>query len=169
MSKWLELQRSVTVELSNLRSELECVQPLLDKLRLQEPDAIEIRAAAATLHAFYGGVERILVLVAKSYGEPAGAASNWHRDLLAHMSGPGIDRRAMLSAQLREQLSEYLGFRHLFRHAYPMTLRWSRLRPLVEKLTTTVEQFSREVETFLNAEQARGTVDDHEPTAGDDG
>ena len=34
----------------------------LNELDKREPDMVELRAAATTLHAFYNGVERVFVL-----------------------------------------------------------------------------------------------------------
>lgn len=58
MSESPELRDAVDGELKDLVAELDSVQPLLDKVFAAEPDAIELRAIAATLHAYYNGVER---------------------------------------------------------------------------------------------------------------
>ena len=43
----------------------------------------------------------------------------------------------------------HLGFRHLARHTYPFVLEWSRMRLLVQELALVTEQFSADVQTFL--------------------
>ena len=48
-----ELREAVEGELRDLFAELDSVQPLLDKVFAIEPDAIELRAIAATLHDYY--------------------------------------------------------------------------------------------------------------------
>ena len=88
LSSLRSLRRAVSAELSDLSAELGSVRPLLDKLLNSTPDAIEIRAVATTLHAFYNGVERTFVLIAKRFQEPVGQSYAWHRDLLVQMSAP---------------------------------------------------------------------------------
>lgn len=42
------------------------------------------------------------------------------------------DRRpAVVHEALLDRLSEYLGFRHFYRYAYPTTLKWERMELLV--------------------------------------
>ena len=144
-----DLELSVAAEIDDLTSEINSVQPLLDKVFVSEPDAIELRALAATLHAFYNGVERIFVLIAKCYNELPTASHTWHRDLLATMATPTEARQAVISEPLRDELSQLLAFRHFFRHAYPMRLKWSLIRPLVKHLEISRAAFVREVQAFI--------------------
>lgn len=151
LSELRNLDRAVKAELEDLGSEIAAVQPLVDKLSATDPDSIEIRAIAGTLHAFYNGVERVLVLISKHFGEDSRESHSWHRDLLTRMAAQTEARPAVLSTEMSSALTEFLAFRHFFRHAYPMRLRWERIQPLVESLVQRSNAFAQEVEGFLLA------------------
>ena len=58
--------KNIEFELTLIERELETVKPLLNKILKEDPDYIEIRAVASTLHAFYNGIEKIFVIIAKN-------------------------------------------------------------------------------------------------------
>lgn len=45
-------------------------------------------------------------------------------------------RKPVLDDLLYEPLSNYMGFRHFFRHTYGYHLRWDLAKPLFENITT---------------------------------
>jgi hypothetical protein len=49
---WPELKEQLEVEQAQLRQLFEVHRPLLDRCRVQEPDAIELSALGALLHSF---------------------------------------------------------------------------------------------------------------------
>ena len=149
MNESPELAEAVRTELQDLSSELEAVGLLVDKLSIVDPDEVELRAIAATLHAFYNGVERVFIIIAKHYGETPGESQAWHRDLLSNMAAATDSRSAVIDEPLRDRLRDYLGFRHFFRHAYPMRLKWALLRPMVHDLRRVHEEVATNVEAFL--------------------
>jgi hypothetical protein len=63
------------------------------------------------------------------------------------MAAPTQDRPCVVNEALAETLSEFLAFRHLFRGASIVLMRWNKLAPLVAKM----DQTYREVEGQLNA------------------
>lgn len=69
MNEWHEFEERVKDELESLAEELSAIAPLRAKLRETDPDPIELRAAATTLHAFYNGVERLLIHVLRHFGD----------------------------------------------------------------------------------------------------
>lgn len=151
MSESHDLQSAILAELENLRKELDAVEPLLKKLQIQDPDQIEIRAVATTLHAFYTGVERIFVQIAKHVDEDLPGGSSWHQELLRRMASPSSLRPAVIDDALSKRLTEYLGFRHFYRHAYPLTLKWKRIQPLVQGLEQTYREIESTVRRFLSS------------------
>ena len=80
-------------------------------------------------------------------GVPGGAA--WHIELLASMTKQTPTRPAVISQALADRLKEYMDFRHFFRHAYSLVLRWEKMAPLVADCEPTFRQFKAELEEFL--------------------
>jgi hypothetical protein len=73
LSELRNLDRAVKAEFEDLGSEIADVQPLVNKLSASDPDSIEIRAIAGTLHAFYNGVERVFHgFLSDGHGRPNG-------------------------------------------------------------------------------------------------
>lgn len=136
-------------ELESLAEELSAIAPLRAKLRETDPDPIELRAAATTLHAFYNGVERLLIHVLRHFGDAIPNNIHWHRELLKQATEATGDRNPVLSAELHSELLDYLGFRHVFRHSYPATLRWKQCKSLFHQLEQIHRAFRSEVQRFL--------------------
>lgn len=151
MSESPDFQSAIVAELENLQKELQAVEPLLKKLRIEEPDQIEIRAVATTLHAFYTGVERVFVHIAKHVDGDLPSGSSWHQELLRRMASSSSLRPAVIDEELAQVLTEYLGFRHFHRHAYPMSLKWKRIQPLVQSLEQANREFESAVRRFLSS------------------
>jgi hypothetical protein len=98
LNEWHEFEQRVTDELESLDEELSAIAPLRAKLRQTDPDPIELRAAATTLHAFYNGVERLLMHVSRRFDDSIPTGISWHRELLNHAAEATSDRSAVLSA-----------------------------------------------------------------------
>lgn len=150
MNEWHKFEERVTDELQSLDEELSAIAPLRAKLRQTDPDPIELRAAATTLHAFYNGVERLLMHVSRRFDDSIPTGISWHRELLNHAAEATSDRSAVLSAGLHNELLDYLGFRHVFRHNYPATLRWRQCKSLFQRLEQVHGAFRSEVKRFLD-------------------
>ena len=142
-------------ELESLDEELSAIAPLRARLRQTVPDPIELRAAATTLHAFYNGVERLLIHVSRRFDDSIPKSMSWHRELLNQAAEATSGRSAILSAELHNELLDYLGFRHVFRHNYPATLRWEQCKPLFHRLEQVHKAFRSEVERFLEDHRPR--------------
>ena len=106
MRKSPKLDTSVRTELADLKAEIEAVAPLLKKLAVQEPDSIELRAVAATLHAFYNGIERVFLLIARHVDEMTPQGITWHRDLLSQMTDSSTRRAPVVSDALAEEFQQ---------------------------------------------------------------
>jgi HepT-like protein len=91
---------------------------LLERAEKSVPDLIEIIALASVLHSFSNGLENIFRAIAKEIDDDVPASAQWHRDLLNRMTETTDNRLPVLSAETSDRLSEYLGFRHFFRHSY---------------------------------------------------
>ncbi len=125
------------------------------------PDAsvgvIETSAASAMLHSFYTEIEKILKLIAREWDMQLPSSDSWHKDLLLQMSQATAKRPTVLSTGLVEVLNEFLAFRHLFRGASIVLMRWDKLHPLVTKVDNTYEDARSELEAFADfVEQQTG-------------
>lgn len=150
LSEWRELINRVNDELEQLNSELSGVNPLFDTLANRDPDEIEMRAAALTVHAFYNGLEKVFVLVAKHFDQQVPSGFRWHRQLLDRM-GESTDRRpAIIERSEYDMLTEYLSFRHLVRHSYPGSLSWYRFSEIARNLFSVHQQIERRIRDFLS-------------------
>lgn len=143
------LRQEIADELVALGRIVEEVKGLLLRLPA-EPTAIEVRAAGSMLHDFYNGVERIFERIAIRLGPGLPPGPGGHTLLLRGMESDveGV-RPAVVDHGLALRLSEYLRFRHLFRHGYGYELQWTKLRPLVEGLEETLAQFREQLDRFL--------------------
>ena len=116
-----------------------------------QPDAHEKMTLAGYLHHFYTGVETIHERIVQVLeGEIAHSPQQWHRDLLEDMAlEVGGVRPGVISPATKNQLVNYLGFRHVFRHAYTTDLDWTRLQPLVQQLEAIFRRYRSELTTFI--------------------
>lgn len=104
---------------------------------------------AALLHSFYSGVENIFKRVAVELDGETPRGEGWHRQLLDTMAIPTRIRGAVISDSLRDTLSEYLAFRHVFRQAYSFDLRWDKMSALVLNCEPTFRRLETEIDAFL--------------------
>ena len=139
----IELNRQ---ELSRVTEQLD---PLILKGSTSDLDIIETAAVAAMLHSFYTLIEKILESLAREMDQAVPRADQWHRDLIEQMAQPTAFRRAVISEDLAEKLKEYLAFRHLFRGASIVLMRWNKMQPLANRAGETFRQFDSELSSFL--------------------
>jgi len=128
---WRDTEEKVELEIARLLRLVEDHRVLSKKVFREEPDAIELSALSAYLHSFYTGMENIFKQIAVDIDSSWPSAERWHSDLLDFMAHPTEKRPAVLSAELSRKLVRYLGFRHVFRHAYMFNLEWAKMRDLV--------------------------------------
>ena len=146
---WPETHKRANLELAMLRRMLDLHRPLLDEVRSSEPGITELSALAAVLHSFYTGIENIFKRVAVEIDDslPSGVAS--HAALLGQMAHPSDLRPAVISDDLRLRLRAYLDFRHMFRHAYTIELKWRKMADLVLHCEETLDRLQTELEAFF--------------------
>lgn len=148
---WAKFRKQQAVEREQLRRLLATMQPVLAKCREERPTEIELSALAAMLHSFYTGIENIFKRVTVELDANPVRGESWHRELLDRMGRTGPRRPALLSVELRERLQEYLGFRHVFRHAYSFELDWEKMAPLVLNCELTLQQLEAALDQFLGS------------------
>ncbi|OIO73903.1 MAG: hypothetical protein AUJ85_06890 [Elusimicrobia bacterium CG1_02_37_114] len=124
---------------------------LLKRSQESTPDLVEITAIAAVLHSFYNGVENIFLSIAKGLDEDVPKGSKWHRDLLVQMTQQIPRRSHVISEKTAQELAEYLGFRHFYRHSYSFFLKWDDVEKLVTPLKNVWTQLKRELNLFIDS------------------
>jgi hypothetical protein len=146
------VSRDLAVEIRLGLEELSTIREQFSPLISRPPEAtvgvIETAAACAMLHSFYTEIEKILKLIAREWDGQVPSSDSWHKDLLNQMSETTAMRPAVVSPGLVDVLSEFLAFRHLFRGASIVLMRWPKLSPLIAKVDPTYEQTKVEIEDF---------------------
>ena len=135
--------------MEQLAAEIAAVRPLFEKLSQREPDDVEMRAAALSLHGFYNGVEGIFLLIGKYFDNHVPGGVRWHRQLLDQMKVSTENRPGIIDQEVYDMLVEYLSFRHMVRHSYPGTLSWDRFREIAYDLTKSHGRVDHCVRRFL--------------------
>lgn len=102
------------------------------------------------MHSFYNGLEKVLLIIAKTIDKKIPTDSSWHKSLLEEMTKENDSRSAVLSGEMKELLLDYLGFRHFFRHAYSFHLEWEEMEYLIESMRDVWLKFKSEILTFMN-------------------
>lgn len=122
--------------------------------RAQQPTApnlVEITALASVLHSFYTGLENIFTSIAKGIDGDVPGGPQSHRDLLLRIGQATVHRSAVLTLETIAMLSNYLGFRHFYRHTYSFFLDWTDLKELVDPLPTAWTQVKTELLVFTRS------------------
>lgn len=146
--KFVSLRADIQREQRNLDRLADEAQQLLADVP-DQPTFRDIRAAGSILHDFYTAVERIFQRVATEVegGLPSGL--DWHTRLLLRMAAPVPDTRPLvISEPLKDNLGEYLRFRHLFRHLYGFELRWARCHELLADMPVIEGQLRHALDDF---------------------
>lgn len=143
------IRDKIIFELESLEREMHATEALFTKLLNNEPDQVEIRAAASTLHSFYNGVENTFSAVSRYVDGSFPEDERWHLSLLRLMTVPSERRAPVISETLRKSLEKYLAFRHFYRHSYGFALDWEQIKPLCHSLKTTYNLFKKEISDFI--------------------
>ena len=125
---------------------------------------------AEGIRAIYGGLESILLTIAKATDAFDPSGESWHADLIGTMADPLEDiRPAVISAKTRDLLDSIRGFRHVVNHKYALELK----RPLVQRNLKTLRQlvplFERDYRVFvkfMTKEETSGSRGTAPPPAG---
>ena len=139
----------VNFEIGQIDHLLESYAVVLEKAQVVEPDLVETTAVASVLHSFYNGLENIFLSIAKGVDSVVPNTPKWHRDLLTQMTKPTLSRGQVLTPETAQLLTEYVGFRHFYRHSYSFTLDWSEMQGLAASLDVVWNAAKSEVQAFL--------------------
>jgi hypothetical protein len=143
-----KLLNQINFELDEINELFKVYGKLIDKTNDSEPNEIELAALATIIHSFYNGIENIFLSILKNLDNIKLDNENWHKNLLNQMTLKTDTRNVVISLELKLLLSEFLAFRHFFRHSYSFHLEWEELKPLVAKLNNTKSLFETEINNF---------------------
>ena len=94
----------------------------------------ELDSLGFALHNLYNALENSLTQISLSFENHVRDQSRWHRELLEKMFlDLGALRPGIFPTEVKPLLTDLLGFRHLFRHAYDFTLDEARTQALWQR------------------------------------
>jgi uncharacterized protein (UPF0332 family) len=143
------VKTKIGYEISRIEKLITDAKPLFDLCKIREPDFIEITATAQILHSFYNGVESVIVLFFKNYGEKLPNDIHWHKSLFEMAFGNNSKNLKIINADIKEKLEEYLSYRHFIRHSYSSELKWNEMASLVKELDIIWEEVKMNFEMFM--------------------
>ena len=152
-----EIIEQIEFEITQIDHLLEVYGELFQRA-LQESalNVIELAALSSVVHSFYNGLENIFVNIAKRLDQNVPTGSQWHRDLLIQIGTPTGRRGAVLTDTTITDLTNYLGFRHFYRHSYAFFVEESKLDQLVIPMSSLWLQVRLELVTFVESLKNQG-------------
>lgn len=145
-SKYLLLQEKIAEECSKLDK---LVQKILTARHKHGTNEIFVDFAAVNLQAYYTGIERIFRTIAEKIDDSIPESERWHKDLLDQVAIEVPQMRpSVISKSMRDELFDYLAFRHVIRNVYPFDINAKKVEELLDKLQHVHEQLTRELEAF---------------------
>jgi hypothetical protein len=146
-----KVHSQVNLEINQIDQLFESYSNIIEKTKKTKIDLVEITALASVLHSFYNGLENIFLCIARGIDHNVPKSKRWHRDILNLMGKTTKERNSVLSKETIQKLTDYLGFRHFYRHSYSFVLEWSEIKPLVIHLESVWQQVKKELWMFLNS------------------
>jgi uncharacterized protein YutE (UPF0331/DUF86 family) len=127
------LPRQIAAEAENVEAAL---RNLEETMRRETKTVVELAATGTFLHNIYNGIENILKQTLKLKNIQINRGENWHKELL-NLSV----MHCIISAELSDELYEYLTFRHFFVHAYGFMLEEAPMESLTRNIPRVWSEF----------------------------
>ena len=143
------IKKKIEFEISQLDEHLSKSSVLVKKCAAQEPDYVELCAAGSILQSFYNGIENIILVISKNIDGAILRQGKWHSELLSSMFKPAEKRPAVFSESLYSILTDYMNFRHFFRHSYGYSMKWEKLSHLFIDINSNWKIIKKELEDFI--------------------
>lgn len=138
------LKNKILYEFKQIEKEFEFLDLIIKKSDSIGIDEIELRASATSLQSIYNGFEKILIIIFKTYNLQIPNNHAWHSELLKLSIENNI-----ISEKLESLLRDYMGFRHFVRHAYSFMLDTELVKPLLFKLSDTINLMKNEINNYI--------------------
>ena len=146
------IRQKIEFEISQLDEHISKSSILIQKCNLEEPDYIELCAIGSIIQSYYNGIENILLLISKNIDGTTPNHVKWHSDLLSSMCKDSEKRSAVFSPQLNVSLTDYMNFRHFFRHSYGYSIKWEKVKHLFLGLADNWKSVKAELYQFITKE-----------------
>jgi hypothetical protein len=135
------LSQKINIEIENIT---EIIKGIPTPSKLPFLSSLELAGTAALLHNFYNAIENILkqIFISDKISIPEG--KSWHKELVE-----SAVKEKIITENCKNQLSNYLAFRHFFSHAYALDLYSERIEPLVENMEGVFRLFKDDINKYL--------------------
>lgn len=120
------------------------------RARFSLGEEVGYEACAHHLCRLYNGIEQMGMRVAKAFENNIDDEQGWHSALLQRLT-IAIDgvRPALLPMELKQPMQELKGFRHVFVHAYELTLDPEKLALLLKYAGQVTDRLPDLVRAFI--------------------
>lgn len=132
----------------------------LARARFAEGSASGADSAGHHLSRAYNVIEQMALRVARVFENNVDDERGWHTELIRRLSLriEGV-RPALFPEHLRPALQELRGFRHVFVHAYDVSIDPARLAGVLSRAEEVSVSLGPAVEAFLSAVAAEQGID----------
>ena len=144
------IKQKIIFGISMLDEHVSKADILIKKCKMAEPDYIELCAVGSMLHSYYNGIENILLIISKNIDEMSFSSSKWHSELLNAMFEKNNKHPAVFSDELKTALTNYMNFRHFFRHSYGYSLQWEKAAPLFLGIQENWDKVKSALQNFIS-------------------
>lgn len=145
-----KLNERLKIALSELERHCSKFSLLQSYVQNKKPDEIILSAIGSHLHSYYNGIEKIFDIINKETDNFSFNSEKSHSELLSVMAMKTDKRNAVISEQSKIELSDYMKFRHFFRHSYSYDIDWNKIKPLLDNIQENWQRVHEEIDTFRN-------------------
>ncbi len=144
------MKERIAILLGYLKDQRSTIAEIFDKLKsINHLDEHKIIHCTYLLHNLYNAYEDLFQEISVCFENNIERSSGYHKNILLRMkiSIPGI-RPAILSEESYNLMSELMGFRHVFRHAYNYNIEPVKLQDLQVKVIAGRELIEKDISIF---------------------
>lgn len=162
MDKYIVLTEEILHEIEALAEVIAHIETgVIDFQVAAEDNKIYIiEAVALSLQSFYTGIENIFRRIATYVDGALPVGERWHVDLLERMNIPLPEiRPAVISDDTKQELKEFLSFRHAIRSVYIFEINGERVIELASTAATFFQKFKNDIDRFTAFLKQVGNAD----------
>lgn len=127
-------------EIQSIQSEKQFIELIIRKKESFGIDELELRGAAFTLTSIYNGIEKLLLHLLKKNNIALDTGHDWHTTLIRKAENSNI-----ISSKIKNDLLQYLSFRHFMRHAYSFEINKRTIEQVLYKVPDLVNELLQQI------------------------